>query len=166
VRSEKCKGLIRIVICLLHICQLSNFMQIINRKAQYNYKLYERFEAGISLLGREAKAIREKRGDLSNSFAKIIGNEIFLLNANIPAETSGGYDSKRTRKLLLHRGEITSLESKIKAKKLTLVPIKMYTKGRLVKVEIALAKSKRKFEKKESIKKRDIEREIEKELKG
>jgi SsrA-binding protein len=141
-------------------------MVIINRKARFNYQIFDRFEAGVSLLGREAKAIRDKRGDLSNSYAKIISGEVFLLNTNIPADAAGGYNPTRTRKLLLHKSEIVSLQSKIKAKKLTLVPIKMYTKGRLVKVEIALAKSKRKFEKKESIKKRDIEREIEKELKG
>ena len=140
-------------------------MAIINRKAKFNYQLLEHFEAGVSLLGREAKAIRNKRGDLSNSYAKIIGGEAFLLNANIPAETSGGYNSTRTRKLLLHKSEIISLQSKIKAKKLTLVPTKMYTKGNLVKVEVALAKSKRKFEKKEVIKRRDIEREIKQQLK-
>ena len=141
-------------------------MAIINRKAKYNYQLFERIEAGVSLLGREAKAIRDKRGDLSNAYVKIIGGEAFLLNTNLPADTSGGYNPTRTRKLLLHKSEIVSLQSKIKAKKLTLVPIKMYTKGRLVKVEIALAKSKRKFEKRQAIKRRDIEREIEKELKG
>jgi SsrA-binding protein len=140
-------------------------MAIINRKAKFNYQLLERFEAGISLLGREAKAIRDKRGDLSNSYAKIIEDEAFLINANIPADTGGSYNPTRTRKLLLHKSEIISLESKIKAKKLTLVPTRMYTKGRLVKVEIALAKSKRKFEKKEAIKRRDIEREIEQQIK-
>ena len=141
-------------------------MTIINRKAKFNYQLFEHIEAGVSLLGREAKAIRNQRGDLSNSYAKIINGEAFLLNANIPADTGGNYDVRRTRKLLLHKSEITSILSKIKAKKLTLVPIKLYTKGRLVKVDLALAKAKRKFEKKEAIKKKDVEREMEKELKN
>ena len=141
-------------------------MAIINRKAKFNYQLFEHVEAGVSLLGREAKAIRNQRGDLSNSYAKIINGEAFLINANIPADTNGNYDARRTRKLLLHKSEITSILSKIKAKKLTLVPIKLYTKGRLVKVDLALAKPKRKFEKKEAIKKKDVERELEKELKN
>jgi len=139
-------------------------MIIINKRAKFNYNLYDRVEAGISLLGREAKSVRERRADLSNSFAKIINNEAFLINANIPADPGGNYNSTRTRKLLLHKSEIVSILSKMKAKKLTLVPTKLYTKGRLVKVELALAKTKKEFEKKEAIKKKDIEREIEKEL--
>ncbi|OGM14937.1 SsrA-binding protein [Candidatus Woesebacteria bacterium RIFCSPLOWO2_01_FULL_39_23] len=139
-------------------------MTIINKKARFNYNLFERIEAGISLLGREAKSIREKRGDLSNAYAKIIDHEAFLINANIPSDAGGEYNSTRTRKLLLHKSEIISILTKIKAKKLTLVPTKMYTKGRLVKVELALAKAKRQFEKKALIKKKDIERDIEREL--
>lgn len=103
--------------------------------------------------------------DLSKSFAKIIGEEAYLINANIPVPGKKNYDPARTRKLLLHKDEIVSIKTKIKAKKLTLVPTMLYTKGRLVKAKIALAKTKRKFEKKEAIKKRDIEREIEMELK-
>jgi SsrA-binding protein len=141
-------------------------MAILNKKAKFNYQLFERLEAGLSLLGREAKAVRNQRGDLSNSYAKIINGEAFLINANIPADSGGSYDSRRTRKLLLHKSEITSTLSKIKAKKLTLVPIKLYTKGRLVKIELALAKPKRQFEKKEAIKKKDVERELKKELRN
>ena len=140
-------------------------MTIINKKARFNYNLFERIEAGISLLGREAKSIREKRGDLSNAYAKIIDHEAFLINANIPSDAGGEYNSTRTRKLLLHKSEIISILTKIKAKKLTLVPTKLYTKGRLVKVEIALAKPKREFEKREVLKKRDVAREVERELK-
>ena len=141
-------------------------MRIFNKKAKFNYNLLERIEAGISLIGAEAKALRVKGADLSQSFAKIIGGEIYLVNANIPVEGKKDYNSTRSRKLLLHKDQIVSIESKIKAKKLTLVPTKLYTKGRLVKVELALAKSKRKFEKKEAIKRKDIEREIERELKS
>ena len=141
-------------------------MRIINKKAKFNYNLSERFEVGIVLTGAEVKALKTGRADLSNSYAKIVGGEAYLVNANIPAQGVQNYDATRSRKLLLHKNELISLGTKMKQKQLTLVPIRVYTKGRLVKAEIALAKSKRKFEKKESIKKKDIEREIEKELRG
>jgi len=141
-------------------------MVIVNKKAQFNYNLFERFEAGLVLNGGEVKAVRGRQVDLSNSYAKIVGDETYLINANIPVEGKKDYVSTRTRKLLLHKSEIISIKSKIKAKKLTLVPLRVYTKGSLIKAEIALAKTKRKFEKKESIKKKDIERDIERELRG
>lgn len=141
-------------------------MRILNKRAKFNYRLFERFEAGIVLGGGEVKAIRRGNIDLSLSYAKVIDDEIFLINANIPVEGKKDYSPTRTRKLLLHRKEAVSIKTKIKAKRLTLVPTKVYTKGRLVKVEISLAKAKRKFEKKEAIKKKDIEREIERELRG
>lgn len=140
-------------------------MRVKNKKAGYNYNLYEKFEAGISLVGGEAKSVKVGRVDINQSYAKIINGQAYLINANIPIEGKKNYSSTRTRKLLLHKSEIISIQSKIKAKKLTIVPIVMYTKGRLIKVGLALAKAKRKFEKRESIKKKDIEREIEKELK-
>lgn len=140
-------------------------MRILNKKARFNYTLGERFEAGISLSGIEAKTLRSGRGDLTNSFAKFIGNELFLVNAIVPV-SGVNRESNRTRKLLMHKSELISIKSKIKAKKLTIVPVKIYTKGRLVKVELALSKSKRNFEKKEAIKKKDIEREIAQELRG
>ncbi|OGM18697.1 SsrA-binding protein [Candidatus Woesebacteria bacterium RIFCSPHIGHO2_01_FULL_38_10] len=140
-------------------------MKVINKKAKFNYKLIERFEVGIALQGAEVKAIRRGNVDLTQSFAKIIGDEIYLINTNVPGEGKKDYNSRRIIKLLLHKKEIISIKSKIKAKKLTLIPLSLYTKGRLIKAEIALAKAKRKFEKKEAIKKRDIEKEIEAELK-
>jgi len=142
-------------------------MRIFNKRARFEYELTgEGVEAGLSLRGAEAKSIREGRGDLSQSFAKIMGKEIFLVNANVPAQGLQNYDSTRTRKLLLHHSEILSLVTKMKTKKLQLVPVRMYTKGRLIKLYLELGKSKRKFEKKEAIKRRDIARDIEKELKG
>jgi len=141
-------------------------MQVLNRKAKFNYFLYERLEAGISLLGGEAKAVRGGKVDLSQSYVKLIDNQAFLVNANIPIEGKKDYESTRSRKLLLHKDQIVSLKTKIKSKRLTVVPVRMYNKGRLLKVEIALAKSKRKFEKKEAIKRKDIEREIEEEFKN
>ncbi|MEJ2347992.1 MAG: SsrA-binding protein SmpB [Patescibacteria group bacterium] len=141
-------------------------MKILNRRAKYDYQLLERFEAGISLLGKEVRAVKDGHVDLSHAYGKIIGNEMYLINANIMVEGAKDYTPTRARKLLLHRNEIINLEAKIKAKKLTLVPTKMYTKNRLIKIELALAKSKRKFEKKEQKKRKDMEREIEREIKG
>jgi SsrA-binding protein len=140
-------------------------MKKINRKAKFNYKLLDSFEAGIVLNGAEVKAIRNGQVDISNSYAKIVNNEAYLINANIPVSGKKDYSPTRTRKLLLHKDEIISIKTDIKAKKLTLVPTKVYTKHNLVKVELALAKPKRQFQKKESIKKRDIERDLERELK-
>jgi SsrA-binding protein len=141
-------------------------MKIINKKAKFNYKLLEKFEGGISLLGAEVKSIKSGKVDLSASYGKIIGNEAYLINANIPLEGIDNYNPSRSRKLLLHKNEIFSINAKVKAKKLTLVPTKVYTRGPLVKIEIALAKSKKKFQKKELLKKKDIERELERELRG
>jgi len=142
-------------------------MAIINKRARYEYSLTdEKVEAGISLSGGEAKAIREGHADLSQSVARIMDGEVYLINANIPVAGLKNYVSTRTRKLLLHKEEIVSISTKAKQQKLTLVPTKMYTKGRLVKLELALGKPKRKFEKRQTIKKKDIERELAVELKG
>ena len=140
-------------------------MVIRNKKAKFNYRLFDRFEAGIELKGAEVKAIKMGRGDISRSFAKFMGTDLFLLGANIPTNNPD-LDPMRTRRLLLHRKELSSIMQEIKAKKLTLVPTRLYTKGRLIKAEIALAKTKRRFEKKRALKKKDIERDTEKELKG
>lgn len=123
-------------------------------------------ESGISLLGAEAKALREGHGDLSQAHARIMDGEAFLINANIPAKGITGYNPTRMRKLLLHKNETLSLVTKMKQQKLNLVPLILYTKGRLVKLSLALGKPKRKFEKREAIKEKDIKRELEKELKG
>jgi len=140
-------------------------MKIINRKATFNYKLLEKFEAGISLTGAEVKSIKKGKIDLSAAYGKILGDEAYLVNANIPFEGAIDNKSTRSRKLLLHKNEIVAINAKIKAKKLTLVPTKVYTRGPFIKLEIALAKSKKRFEKKELLKKKDIEREMEKQLK-
>lgn len=140
-------------------------MNIINKKAKFNYNLFERIEAGISLLGGEAKSARLGHVNLSDSFVKIIDNEVCLVNANIPVEGKKDYNSTRTRKLLLHKNQIVSLQTRIKQQKLSIIPTRIYTRGNLIKLEVALAKSKRKFEKRQTIKKRDIQRETERELK-
>lgn len=140
-------------------------MKLINKKARFNYDLLERFEAGIVLQGAEVKALRQSRGDISNAYAKIIEDEIWFINANIPVPGKKNYNSTRTRKLLMHKDQIISLKTKIKAKRLTLVPTKLYNKGNLFKVQLALAKPKKKYQKKEAKKKKDVQREIERALK-
>ncbi|MDP3901483.1 MAG: SsrA-binding protein SmpB [bacterium] len=135
-----------------------------NQKAYFNYFIIDTVEAGIELLGFEVKAIKSGRVNLAGSFATIKDNQLWLTNADIspyqPNNTPTGYDSKRSRKLLLKRSEINSLISKLKAKRLTLVPLKMYNKGRLIKIALGLARNKKKSDKREVIQKRDIEREI------
>lgn len=141
-------------------------MKITNRKAFYDYNILERFEAGINLLGSEVKAIRLGQADLTGSFVKIIGSEAYLVNSKVfpyQAARSEDYDERRTRKLLLHKKEILALKSKMEGENLSVVPISMYTKDRFIKVQLALGKGKKKYEKKQAIKKKDIQREIEQE---
>lgn len=140
-------------------------MRIFNKKAKFNYTLEgDKFEAGISLTGGEAKSVREKHADISNAEIKILSGEVYLINANIPT-LGAKLDPTRSRKLLLHRNEVISIATKVKQRKLTILPISLYNKGRLIKLELALGKPKKKFEKREEIKRRDINREIEKEFK-
>ncbi len=142
-------------------------MKIFNKRARFEYELTgEKVEAGISLRGSEAKSIREKRADLSQSHVRIMGNEAFLINANIPVPGMKDYDSTRIRKLLLHKREILALATKVKQGKLQVVPIVLYNKRRLVKLSLELGKPKRKFEKKEAIKRADIQRDIDLEFKN
>lgn len=142
-------------------------MRIFNKRANYEYKLAgDKVEAGISLLGAEAKALRTGRGDISQAHVRILNGEAYLVNANIPAQGLAKYNPTRMRKLLLHRDEIISIATKMKQQKLTLVPISLYNKRRLIKVTLTLGKPKRKFEKKESIKRKDLERELQEALKS
>lgn len=140
-----------------------------NKKAVFNYEIIERLEAGISLLGSEVKSIREGRVSLKESWADIKDGEVFLLNCHIsPYEPANRFNHEpmRPRKLLLHRQEIKRLTGKIKEKGLTLVPTKIYfnEKGK-IKVELALARGKKAYEKKEVLKARDLEREMRAEIK-
>jgi len=139
-------------------------MKIINKRAMFDYSVLDTFEAGVVLSGAEVKAFRAKNIDLNGSYVRILQGEMYLVNAHIAADALE--NTRKSRKLLVKKKELTSLETKIKAKKLTLIPLSMYTKGRLVKVEVALSKSKKEFQKKDSIKKRDIDRDVEIELKG
>jgi len=136
-------------------------MRILNKRAKYEYNLTgDRVEAGIVLSGGEAKAIRTGHIDLSQSVARVLNGELWLINANVPVTGAKDYNSTRSRKLLLHRSEIISLGTKVKQQKLTVVPLSVYNKKRLIKVKLVLGKLKRKFEKKEAIKRKDIDREI------
>ncbi len=144
-------------------------MKISNKRAFFDFEVREKFEAGINLLGAEVKAIRLGHADLSGSFVKIIGSEAYLINSKIfPYEYARpeNYDPGRTRKLLMHKKEIISLRSKIDGANLTLVPLSWYTTNRLIKLELALGKSKKKFEKRQAIKKKDLDREQEELLKN
>ena len=143
-------------------------MKITNRRAYHDYHILEKLEAGIHLTGPEVKSVKGGHMSLGGAFVKIVGSEAYLVNAQIhpyPFARLENYDSGRTRKLLLHKKEIIALKSKIQSG-LTLVPLSCYTKQGLVKLEIALARSKKKYEKKEALKKRDLERELEEELRG
>ena len=144
-------------------------MKITNQKAFYDYEILDRFEAGINLMGAEVKAVRLGKVDLTGSFVKVRGSETYLINAKIyPYEFARpeGYDLKRTRKLLLHKKQIVVLKSKTEATTLTIVPLCVYTTKKFIKVELALAKPKKQFNKKESIKRRDIDRDTQAILKG
>jgi SsrA-binding protein len=140
-------------------------MEIIatNRKATFNYHIFETYEAGIELKGMEVKSIRNHKVNISESFGRVENNEIFLYNMNVsPYEYSGGFrvDPLRKRKLLLHRDEIDKIIGKVSQKGFTIIPTKVYLKNGFVKVEIAIAKGKKTHDKRESIKKREIERRI------
>jgi SsrA-binding protein len=142
-------------------------MKITNKKAFFNYELTDTFEAGINLFGFEVKSVRLGKADLTGSFVKIVGNEAFLINAKIfPYQNSQseGYDERRTRKLLLHKNEIISLKSKTDGANLALVPVSIYLRNGFIKVEVGLGKGKKQYEKRESIKKKDVQRDIEREL--
>jgi len=140
-----------------------------NRKVYFNYEILEKYEAGIELLGVEVKSVRGGQMSLEGAFVVIRGGEAFLINANIPPyqpnNTPKDYDPLRNKKLLLTKKEIDTLAGSEKNKSLTIVPISVYNKGRKIKVEIALAKGKKKLDKRETIKKRETDREIRREYK-
>ena len=133
-----------------------------NRKAFHDYHLLDTFEAGIALLGTEVKAIREGRVNLRDSFARVEDGEVYLYNVNISSYSSRGYadhEPLRRRKLLLHRDEIRKLIGRTVEKGMTLVPIRLYFKKGRVKVAVSLAKGKREYDKRETIKRREADRE-------
>ena len=140
-----------------------------NRKAYHDYSIEETLEAGMSLVGTEVKSLRDGKANLKDSYVLIKDMEAFLFNCHISPYSHGNimnHDPLRTRKLLLHKKEIMRLQGKIAQKGYTLVPLKIYFKNGRAKVEIGLAKGKREYEKRESIKEREANREIEKAMKS
>jgi SsrA-binding protein len=144
-------------------------MKISNRKAFHEYHILDTLEAGIVLLGSEVKAIREGRIDLGDSFARVLGTELFLVNALIPPYHNApikDYDPRRTRKLLMHKNQIHSLIGQIGKGGMVLVPVSIYEKNNMIKVALGLGKSKRQVDKRKAIKERDNLRRIQQELRG
>ena len=141
-----------------------------NKQAKFSYEILDTFEAGIVLEGHEVKSVKEGNISLKAAYVSLDAhNELWLKNAAISkyrlAGPLPGYDPERPRKLLLHKKEINSLVGKLQQQGLTIVPISVYTKHNKIKVEVALARGKKKFEKKESLKKKDIERDVQREIK-
>ena len=142
---------------------------VTNRKAYHNYHIEDSVEAGIALTGTEIKSIRTGRMNLGDAYVRPEAGELWLLNAHIARYEAGSYlshEPRRPRKLLLHRKQIDSLTSKVLEKGFTLLPLKVYIKDSIAKVEVALAKGKKLYDKRESITRRETEREIGRAIKG
>ena len=142
--------------------QSSNKLLSENRQARHNYTLLETYEAGIALLGTEVKAVKTGKVQLKEAYADIEGNEAWLLNAHISEYSHGNRENHqpmRRRKLLLHRGEIEKLQSKVKEKGLSLIPLKLYLKNGKVKCELAVAKGKKQHDKREAERAREAQEE-------
>lgn len=137
-------------------------MEIVNRKARFNYFIEKEYECGIVLTGTEIKSIRNGSCNFNDSYVIIRNGELYIINMYIAPYKNGSYnnqDERRTRKLLMHKHEIIKLNSKIKENGYTLVPLKLYFKGNNAKISIGLARGKKLYDKRETIKKRDLDRE-------
>ncbi len=137
-------------------------MEIVNRKAKFEYFIEEKYEAGIELKGTEIKSLRKNSCDLADSFVIIKNSEAYLLNTYIAQYNEGNifnHEVRRTRKLLLHKAEIKKLNSLVTRSGYTLIPLKIYLKNGIAKVEIGVCKGKKLYDKRETIKNRDLERE-------
>ena len=144
-------------------------MEINNRKAKYDYNILEEIECGIELVGTEVKSIRNGSVNLKDSYAIIKNGEAYLLNTHISLYEEGNifnHEETRTRKLLLHKKEILKLNDKIRIEGYTLIPLKMYFVKNKVKVLLGICKGKKLYDKRETIKKRDMEREFRQKMKG
>ena len=134
-----------------------------NRQARFNYEILEKFEAGISLAGTEVKSIREGKANIKEAYADIRNGEVFLVGAHISPYSHGNitnHNPLRERKLLLKSSEIKRLQGKVMEKGLTLVPVRLYLKGRLIKLELGVGRGKKLVDKRETIKKREQERDM------
>ncbi len=139
-----------------------------NKKAYHDYEIFETFEAGIVLTGTEVKSIREGRINLKDSYAKIVKGEVFLIECHISPYPHAGrfnHEPTRERKLLLKKREIKRLVGKVKEKGMTLIPLKVYFKNGLVKVELGLCRGKREHDKRAALKEKTVKREIDEALK-
>ncbi len=143
-------------------------INIPNKKATYEYHILERYDAGIVLKGTEIKAIRESKVSFADSFCAFIGHELYLRNLSIAEYSHGTYanhNPKADRKLLLHKRELTKLRDKVKEKGLSIIPLRIYTnENNMAKVEIALAKGKKLYDKRQAIKEREQKRDINREF--
>ena len=141
-----------------------------NKKAYFNYQILEKFEGGISLIGQEVKSIKTRGMNLAGSYVVLKNEEVFWIGARIspyqPKNIPPDYNPERSRKLLLKKSEIKYLIGKTQQKGLTLIPLLIYTKNGKIKIEFGLAQGRKKFDKRDLIKKREVEREIERALKG
>ena len=143
-------------------------MEIVNRKAKFNYQIFDTVEAGIVLTGTEIKSLRHGKANIRDSYVRVKNGEMYIINMHISSYENGNifnHDETRERKLLLHKKEILKFRDKIKLEGYTTVPLKVYLKNGRAKVLIGLAKGKKNFDKREDIKKRDIERNIRARLK-
>ena len=140
-----------------------------NRKAHFDYEILEKFEAGLVLKGAEVKSIKNGRVNLTGSYVNLHNSELYLIGAYIapyqPKNQPADYDPARSKKLLLRKKEISYLTGKIKQKGLTLIPLKVYNKGRRVKLEFGLARGKKQYDKRDTISRREINREIDRKTK-
>ena len=135
-----------------------------NRKARHEYFIEETYEAGIALTGTEIQSVRQGRVSLGDAYAEVRGGEVFLVNSHIAEYDYGNrlnHNPRRPRKLLLHKSEIRRLDSRVRERGYTIVPLRMYLRGGLAKLEIGLARGKKTWDKREDIAKRDAQREIE-----
>ncbi len=140
-------------------------MEVINREAKYNYFVLEELECGIALTGTEIKSIRNSKVNLKDSYAVIRNHEVYLINTHISEYKEGNiynHDPKRTRKLLLHKKEILKLENKVNLEGCTLIPLKLYFNKNKVKILLGLCKGKKTYDKRETIKERELKREANK----
>ena len=141
----------------------------VNRKARYEYIIEESYEAGLVLSGSEVKSLRDGKANLKDSYGRILKGEAFLLNAHIspyPAANQFNHEPNRTRKLLLHKNEIRRLTGRVKERGLTLIPLKLYFKDGKAKVELGLARWKKLYDKRESLRRKVAQREVERSLKS
>ena len=141
---------------------------VVNRQARFNYEILEKFEAGISLAGTEVKSIREGRANIKEAYADIRNGEVYLVGAHISPYSHGNitnHSPLRERKLLLKSTEIKRLQGKVMEKGLTLVPLRLYLKGRLIKLELGVGRGKKLVDKRDTIKKREQDREVQRAIK-